>query len=207
MKEKRWLFLAVAVLFLAGCGEETQKQAAEATAKSKEVLKEASESVKKSTEEVKKKSQKLIEKGHKEIEESSKNLTEVTKEKAIALAKVAKKEAAIAAEALTKQAAETTKIVQSLADEAFANKKNGEVLYAKCTACHGKDGKTKALGKSAVIAGQNVTELKLKLKAYKKGERDVSGQGTLMKQQVFTLTDEQLKDLAAYISTMNEGEQ
>lgn len=40
---------------------------------------------------------------------------------------------------------------------------DGKATYAaKCASCHGANGKTKALGKSAPIAGQSVTTQSLK---------------------------------------------
>jgi cytochrome c553 len=76
----------------------------------------------------------------------------------------------------------------------------GKDLYAKCSGCHGLDGKTKALGKSAVIAGQPADELINKLNAYKTGKRDVSGMGTLMKGQVVSLSESDILAVSQYIS-------
>jgi len=60
------------------------------------------------------------------------------------------------------------------------NQKNGEsadnaagkAAYAKYAGCHGKDGKTQALGKSAVIAGQDVEILVTSMNEYKAGTRN-----------------------------------
>lgn len=74
--------------------------------------------------------------------------------------------------------------------------------YAACSACHGVDGKTVALGKSAVIAGQAAADIETKLKAYKAGTRDVTGMGATMKPQAANLSDDQIKALADYISKL-----
>lgn len=74
--------------------------------------------------------------------------------------------------------------------------------YAACSACHGADGKTVALGKSAVIAGQAAADIETKLKEYKAGTRDVTGMGATMKPQAANLSDDQIKALADYISKL-----
>ena len=79
---------------------------------------------------------------------------------------------------------------------------DGAAAYAACGACHGADGKTAALGKSAVIAGQSAADIESKLKEYKAGTRDVTGNGALMKGQAATLSDDQIKALADYISKL-----
>jgi len=187
MKQITLLSIVLAALLFSGCGEETKKQAAEATAITEEAVQNDTDDVK----------------------EVAKNLTEATKVKAVELAKAAKEEAdrmaeqaAQAAKELKQKAVETSHKAQEMADAVLSNKEKGKVLYAKCAGCHGQDGKTQALGKSEEIAGQSVLELKTKIKAYKKGDRNVAGMGTLMKGQVLSMTDEEIKDISAYISTL-----
>ncbi|MBD3788953.1 MAG: c-type cytochrome [Campylobacterales bacterium] len=74
--------------------------------------------------------------------------------------------------------------------------------YAKCAGCHGMDGKTKALGKSEIIAGQAEADLIAKINEYKAGSRNVAGMGTLMQGQVAMLSDEDIQAIAAYISNL-----
>jgi cytochrome c len=74
--------------------------------------------------------------------------------------------------------------------------------FAACGACHGADGKTAALGKSAIIAGQAAADIETKLKAYKAGTRDITGMGATMKSQAANLSDDQIKTLAEYISKL-----
>ncbi len=101
-----------------------------------------------------------------------------------------------------KESAQTVK--QEVKKETKQSNKNAEAkrLYSKCASCHGIDGKTKAMGKSAIIARQSSQDLQKKLKEYKEGKRDVSGMGSVMKNQVTSLSDKELKILADYISSL-----
>jgi cytochrome c553 len=78
----------------------------------------------------------------------------------------------------------------------------GKVAFAACAACHGADGKLAALGKSAIIAGQPVADLVTKMKGYKAGTIDLTGNGMLMKGQMANLDDAKMEALAAYISKL-----
>ena len=77
---------------------------------------------------------------------------------------------------------------------------DGAALFAKCAGCHGKDGKTKALGKSAPIAGMAVDGLVKDLEGYKAGTTNKHGMGGLMKGQVATYSADDIKAGAAYIN-------
>ncbi len=79
---------------------------------------------------------------------------------------------------------------------------DGAALFAKCAGCHGKDGKTKALGKSPAIAGLPVDQLIKDIEGYKAGTTNKNGMGGVMKGQVATYTPEQIKEVAEYISKM-----
>ena len=78
----------------------------------------------------------------------------------------------------------------------------GKALFTTCAACHGPDGKTLALGKSAVIAGQTKADLLEKMHAYKAGTRDITGNGMLMKGQMAALSDADMEALSDYISSL-----
>lgn len=196
--------VAVAVLFT-GCTEETKKSAAEATAAVKETASKAVEETKAAT------------------QETISKTVEASKE----LADTVKTEAAEAAEK-TKEA--VAKAAQSVAPETLAGEENittsetiqetletnqkietstqetktleAPAAYAKCTGCHGQDGKTKALGKSEIIAGQSETNLIAAMNEYKAGTRNVSGMGALMKSQMDAVSDEDIKAIAVYISSI-----
>lgn len=79
---------------------------------------------------------------------------------------------------------------------------NGAELYKNCAGCHGDLGEKKALQQSALIGGQS-QEITLKeLKAYKNGELNQYGLGNIMKMQLITLSEENLKELANYIEKL-----
>ena len=78
----------------------------------------------------------------------------------------------------------------------------GKELFGKCASCHGADGKRKALGKSAPIAGMSKDEVVKILKEYKAGTLNKYGMGALMKGQVAGLSDEDIEALAAYIASL-----
>ncbi len=101
----------------------------------------------------------------------------------------------------THEVTETAKKAVEATKEAVAKATGApSAKYAKCAGCHGKDGKTKALGKSAVIAGQPKADLVKKMKEYKAGTRNVAGMGSLMKGQVASLSDADIDAIATYIS-------
>jgi len=187
MKKVILLSLAAASILFTGCGEETKKAAADATAKTVEVTENAASDLKK----------------------AAADATEATKKAAEATARLAEEKAAEvkaaadkAATDLKARASETTAKAKALASEVVSDNSAGEAAYAKCAGCHGKDGKTKALGKSEVIAGQSAADIEKKMAEYKAGTRDVAGMGTLMKGQVASMSDEDIKAVSAYISAM-----
>jgi cytochrome c553 len=79
---------------------------------------------------------------------------------------------------------------------------DGAAAYAKCAGCHGANGEKKALGKSAVIAGQDAAKTVEKLKGYKAGTLNLHGMGALMKGQVVSMDDATIDKIAAYIAAM-----
>ena len=76
---------------------------------------------------------------------------------------------------------------------------DGAALYKKCAGCHGAKAEKKALGKSEVIAGWDVAKTEEALKGYKAGSRNVHGMGGLMKGQVASYSDADIKAVAEYI--------
>lgn len=77
---------------------------------------------------------------------------------------------------------------------------DGAALFAKCAGCHGQKGEKAALGKSAVIQGMDAAKLEELLKGYKAGTLNQHGMGTLMNGQVKSMSDEDIKAVAEYIS-------
>jgi cytochrome c553 len=79
---------------------------------------------------------------------------------------------------------------------------DGKALFAKCAGCHGQNGEKAALGKSAVIKGTDAAAIEKDLKGYKAGTLNKHGMGALMKGQVASLSDEDIKAIAEYISSL-----
>ncbi len=76
---------------------------------------------------------------------------------------------------------------------------DGAALFKKCAGCHGAKAEKKALGKSEVIAGWDAAKIEEALKGYKAGTRNVHGMGGLMKGQVASYSDADIKAVAEYI--------
>jgi cytochrome c553 len=79
---------------------------------------------------------------------------------------------------------------------------SGHALFAhQCASCHGKDGEKSALNTSKVIAGWDEKKILAALKGYKEGSYGGKLKA-IMKGQVTGLNEEELKAVAAYISTL-----
>jgi cytochrome c553 len=81
---------------------------------------------------------------------------------------------------------------------------DGAALYAKCAGCHGKDGKTPALGKSAPIDTLDAATIVKDLEGYKAGTLNKHGMGGVMKGQAAALSEDDMKALADYISKLGK---
>jgi len=77
-------------------------------------------------------------------------------------------------------------------------------VFAKCAGCHGQNGEKPALGKSAIIAGEDAAKTLEKLKGYKAGTLNQHGMGGVMKGQVASMDDAQLQAVADYIATLKK---
>jgi len=75
-------------------------------------------------------------------------------------------------------------------------------IYKTCAGCHGINGEQEALGKSAIITGQDINKTIQQLQAYKSEDFDQHGMGALMRGQVSGLDYENIEALAVYISEM-----
>jgi len=139
----------------------------------------ATVAVAKATEAVKEKAE--------EVKEKASNAVDAVKEKASNAVDSAKAAVATA----------TTAAKEAVA---AATGPDGKALFAKCAGCHGADGKTAALGKSAIIAGQTAADLETKIAGYKAGTLNVAGMGALMKGQVGSFSDADIKAVSSYIS-------
>ena len=124
-----------------------------------------------------------------EAKEAASKAVDAVKEKAASAVDSAKAAAASAAAAASEAVAAATE-----------SGPDGKAIFAKCAGCHGADGKTKAMGKAPVLAGQSATDLESKIAAYKAGTRNEHGMGMLMKGQVASMSDADIKAVAAYIA-------
>jgi cytochrome c553 len=79
---------------------------------------------------------------------------------------------------------------------------DGAAAYAKCVGCHGANGEKAALGKSAIITGQDAAKTIEQLNGYKAGTLNVHGMGALMKGQVASMDDAAIKAVSEYIAAM-----
>jgi cytochrome c553 len=125
---------------------------------------------------------------------------ETVKEKATKAVEAVKTTTTNAVQKTKEVAHEATQKVAKVVQTAKGAVSSAPASYAKCAGCHGKDGKTKALGKSAIIAGQAKADLIKKIGEYKAGTRNVSGMGGLMKGQVSGLSDADIAKIATYVS-------
>ncbi len=84
---------------------------------------------------------------------------------------------------------------------ASGDAERGAKLFSKCIACHGKDGMGKRSQKAPMLAGQFDWYLVSQIKAIKSGTRS-NKNSKKMVAFVKNLKDDQIEDLAAYISSM-----
>ena len=77
----------------------------------------------------------------------------------------------------------------------------GRGLSGECAACHDGDGRTR-FGIYPRIAGQTYDYLLLSMKEFRSKERHQSYAATLMWPSVAKLSDQDLRDLAAYYSSL-----
>lgn len=80
---------------------------------------------------------------------------------------------------------------------------DGTDLYKQCVVCHGVNGEKKAMDRSEAIAGWDVSKTESVLQAYRAGTRNINGMGTLMKGKVAAYSDEEIRAVAEYISTLS----
>jgi len=138
---------------------------------------------------------KAVEKATAAVKETASEATTAVKEKATAAVDSVKETASSAVDSVKSAATAATAAVASA-----VNTDAGKGLYAKCAGCHGADGKTKAMGKAHPIAGQSAADLETKLHGYKAGTLNSVGMGMLMKGQVASMSDDDIKAIAAYMA-------
>ncbi|MCW8820612.1 MAG: c-type cytochrome [Sulfurovum sp.] len=195
MKKITFLSLVVATMLFTACGEETKKAASEATTATTEaVKKDTSDAV----EAAKAKAAEVAEAAKIKAAE----LAAAAEAKAAELKAAAEAKATEAVEAVKEKTAEVTEAASTAVAAATSETAAAPSAYAKCKGCHGADGKTQALGKSAVIAGQDKAALIASMNEYKAGTRNVAGMGMLMKGQVASMSDADMEAVAEYLSAV-----
>lgn len=75
-------------------------------------------------------------------------------------------------------------------------------LFEKCATCHGKKGERHSQGLTKSIAGMDAKEITKILHEYKAKKRDTYGLGSMMQGQTAKLSDENIDELAKYISSL-----
>ncbi|MEA1879893.1 MAG: c-type cytochrome [Campylobacterota bacterium] len=186
MKTTTLLSLVAATVLFTACGEDAKKTVTDAATSVSDTVKDTATKAVDATKEA--------------ADAASDKAAEVAKaaaDKAAEVKEAAEKKAADAATALKERAAATTEAVKEAVTPENAA---GKAAYAKCAGCHGVDGKTKALGKSAEVAGQSAADLEASLIAYKAGTKNVAGMGMLMKGQVAAMDDATIKAVSEYMS-------
>lgn len=187
------LSLAAAAVLFTACGEETQKAVEEINTT------KVTEAVKKDTVNA--------------FEEAKIKMAEAAAAAKVAAAKMAE-EAKVEAERMAAETAAKAEELKAAAEvEAVELKEAAEAkaaeamtaitmpaAYDKCKGCHGDDGKTVALGKSAVIGGQSKEAIIASMNAYKEGTKNEAGMGALMKGQAASMSDENIEAVAEYLS-------
>jgi cytochrome c553 len=130
------------------------------------------------------------------VKKDTVNALEASKIAAATAEKAAEAKAAVKEKTAELTEAATTAVASAMPASSTA----APEAYAKCVGCHGADGKTKALGKSAVIAGQDKAALITSINEYKAGTKNVAGMGMLMKGQVASMSDADIEAVAEYLS-------
>ncbi|WP_373028577.1 cytochrome c [Sulfurovum sp.] len=200
MKKITLFSLVAATVLFTACGEETKKVAAEVnkTAVVEAIKKDTVSAV----EAAKIKAAEIAEAAKIEAEKIAATAAEKTKAAKVA-AEVKAVDAAAAVKEKTVELTEAaTNAVASVMPASSTAAPVAPEAYAKCVGCHGADGKTKALGKSSVIAGQDKAAIIDSMNAYKAGTKNVVGMGMLMKGQAASMSDAEIEAVAEYLSQL-----
>jgi len=206
------LSVVVASLLLVGCNDDKSAETTVAPVKTETAV-ETSKTVDAVKTEVAQKTETLTEKATKVVSDAKEvvaDAKEKVTQKATKAVEDAKEVVADAKESVEKKVSEAKEAVAQKVTEAKeavskateTKEVKSPAIYAACAGCHGKDGKLKALGKSAIIAGQSKEDIITKINGYKAGTRNVTGMGSLMKGQVGKLTDANIEEIATYLSAI-----
>jgi cytochrome c553 len=194
MKNITLFSLVAATVLFTACGEETKKAAEEVNTT------KVAEAVKKDTVDAVDAAKIKIAKAAESAKVAAAEMAAETKAEAVKMADQAAAKATEAKAAVTEKASELTESATAAIASVTSETPAAPAAYAKCKGCHGEDGKTKALGKSAVIAGQDKEVIIISMNEYKAGTKNVAGMGMLMKGQVASMSDADIEAVAEYLS-------
>ncbi len=143
----------------------------------------------------------------KTTKEATQKAIDATKEASKEALKTTKKVAQKAVDATTeatKDAVDSSKKMIKKATSALSeNNDKGKALYTKCVSCHGINAEKKALNKSQIIADWDKEKILNALQGYKNKTYGGAMKG-IMNGQVSKFSQEQLEQLAEYISTLKK---
>jgi len=175
--KKSFIYTLIIAAFLVGCGDSAKEATTSAADKAKEATTNVVESTKEAAHAAASKAADAVKEGKEAVAETASKAVEATKEAAGAVAE------------------KTTEAVAAVTGA------NGEALYKKCSACHGAKGEKKALGASQIITGWDAAKVEEALKGYKAGTYGGPMKG-VMKGQVASMSDADIKAVAEYIATL-----
>jgi cytochrome c553 len=126
---------------------------------------------------------------------------EVVEQKIQEIEQKAKEKVQAKVQDVKKEVKEKVQDVKKEVQAKISSSSDGAALFTPCKGCHGTDASKKALGKSAVIKGWDENKIFEALNGYKNGTYGGTMKG-LMVGQVKSLSEDKLKSLAKYISTL-----
>ena len=220
MKKLTVLSMITAALLLSACGDSaTGSEAKAATEKStmkcapgkcggdkKSATDVAKDAVSNAADKVKAAASEKATEAVDSVKDAATSAVDSVKDAATSAKDVASEKATEAVDSVKDAATSAVDSVKDAATTATAavasavNTDAGKALYAKCSGCHGADGKTKAMGKAPMLAGQSAEDIASHIAGYKAGTRNEHGLGMLMKGQVASLSEDDVKAISAYIA-------
>ena len=84
---------------------------------------------------------------------------------------------------------------------------NGEVLYSSCVSCHGLKGEKSAYNVAKPLNTLSANEMDVSISSYTNDSSYGYGYQTIMKQYATNLTEDKLKDIKAYLDSVNNKNQ
>jgi cytochrome c553 len=201
--KKSFIYSLVLAAVLAGCGDSAKEAASTAadhvkaaTSSVTESTKEAAKSATASAADAVKEGKNVVAAAKEAATETASKAVEATKEAASNAVEATKEAAGKVVEKATAAATGAA----TAAKEAVAGA-DGAAIFKKCSACHGAKAEKKALGASQVIGGWDAAKIEAALHGYKAGTYGGPMKG-VMKGQVASMSDADIKAVAEYISTL-----